>query len=155
MTKVFISYHSQDQGWVEQMKAHLSSKEVEVWADVDINPGENWEDEVKNAINTSNFAIILVSDDYQKSKLIDNELLPISENEAQGRIQMLPVLVSQVKDLVPLFENHKVFKCLDPKEKEITYRNLTARIKQSTDNQPKHEISKGSGQIRGKSKQAS
>jgi TIR domain len=113
MKKVFISYSSKDYKWLEQLEKHLSSPTVRLWADVNIRPGEDWNQSVKDSIEASDFAIVLISPDYLASRMIDNELQTIFERSKQGNLQILPVIAS-LGDASFKAEVDKVFKDYPP-----------------------------------------
>jgi TIR domain len=111
MKKVFISYSSKDYKWLEQLEKHLSSSTVRLWADVNIRPGEDWSQSVKDSIEESNFAIVLISPDYLSSRMVDNELRIIFERSKQGKLHILPVIassgdVSFKAEVDRIFEGH-------------------------------------------------
>jgi sugar-specific transcriptional regulator TrmB len=143
MKKVFISYSSKDYKWLEQLEKHLSSPTVRLWADVNIRPGEDWNQSVKDSIEASDFAIVLISPSYLASKMIDNELQIIFERSNQGKLQVLPVIAS-LEDASFKTEVNRIFKkhslisenSLAADTNEDIYRILLGRLNPSSETLP-------------------
>jgi serine/threonine protein kinase len=76
--QVFISYSHKDTAWMERFKAQLAVIEdrLEIWSDERIDSGQNWQEEIDNAIARSRVALLLASADFLNSKFIRNEELP-------------------------------------------------------------------------------
>ncbi|GAA2102800.1 hypothetical protein GCM10009841_19520 [Microlunatus panaciterrae] len=66
-----------------------------MWNDRQIRAGDQWSDEIENAIQSCDAAILLVSADFMASEFIhNNELAPLLES-AKGRgVRIVPILVS-------------------------------------------------------------
>jgi TIR domain len=135
MKKIFISYSSKDYKWLEQLEEHLSSPTVRLWADVNIRPGEDWNPSVKDSIEASDFAIVLVSPDYLSSKMIDNELPIIFDRGKQGKLEVLPIVTSwkdqQFRDAVnKLFDEYPLVsdESLAKDDKENIYRTISEKL---------------------------
>ncbi|MCU0569707.1 MAG: toll/interleukin-1 receptor domain-containing protein [Oculatellaceae cyanobacterium Prado106] len=99
MAKVFFSYSRKDRKWVdrvrETLKPLLRGKNVSLWSDMEIRPGENWQEAIQSSIDQSQVAILLISADYLASHyLADVELPLILEKSQQGKLHILPVVTS-------------------------------------------------------------
>jgi hypothetical protein len=95
--KIFLSYCHSDRQWADRLMIFLRviADTVEVWSDSQIQIGENWSESITKAISTADVAILLVSADYLASEFIDHMELPaLLESSAQGRILILPVMLS-------------------------------------------------------------
>lgn len=98
-TRVFVSYSHADAKWLNRVIVHLKPIEtkglLELWSDKKITPGKNWKDEIKNALDKSVVAILLVSADFLASDFINNHELPSLLNSAttKGTI-IIPVLIN-------------------------------------------------------------
>src|SRR3954454_14345473 len=97
-TKVFISYSHADQDWLDRLKLHLKPlvrEGLDCWDDTHIQPGDDWKQEIQNALDTARVAVLLISADFFASDFIDeNELPPLlTAAEAKG-VRILPVIIS-------------------------------------------------------------
>lgn len=97
-TSVFISYSHIDARFFDQLVEHLAYFErnnlLKVWSDKKITPGAQWREEIRQAIEYTAVAVLLISPSYLASMFIaDNELPPLLHAaEKEGAI-ILPVLV--------------------------------------------------------------
>jgi TIR domain len=64
--KVFISYSHLDKEYLSDVQRHFKPflSQIDFWDDTKILPGQKWKDEIRNAINKSKVAILLVSTDF-------------------------------------------------------------------------------------------
>jgi hypothetical protein len=83
-TKIFISYaHAAEKetGWVRRIRIHLEgvaqSSDFEVWDDTKIDPGDKWRDAISRAVKQARVAVIVLTADFQASKFIHREELPL------------------------------------------------------------------------------
>jgi hypothetical protein len=101
MSTVFISYSHRDKQWLDRVLIHLRPLEregyvtVDLWADTRIAPGGKWRNEIRDAIESAEVAVLLVSADYLASDFIAREELPpLLEGADNLGITVLPVIVS-------------------------------------------------------------
>lgn len=75
-TKVFISYSHADKEWLERLRRHLKPLDregrLECWDDTHIRPGDDWKQEIQNALDTAQVAVLLISADFFASDFILN-----------------------------------------------------------------------------------
>jgi TIR domain len=98
-TKVFISYSHADKGWLERLKRHLKplirDGRLDCWDDTHIRPGDNWQQEIRTALDTAQVAVLLISADFFASDFIDeNELPPLLAAAQAKGARILPVILS-------------------------------------------------------------
>src|SRR4051794_27663793 len=98
-TKVFISYSHADNDWLERLKRHLKPlvREgcLECWDDTHIRPGDDWHQEIRNALDTAQVAVLLISADFFASNFInENELPPLLAAAQAKGVRILPVILS-------------------------------------------------------------
>lgn len=103
---VFISYSHKDKKWFEALKTHLfpivnnDESLLQVWDDKRINVGDNWDEEIKKAINQTKIAVLLVSPNFLASRYIkDNELPPLlnADKADEATIFWIPIRSSSYK----------------------------------------------------------
>jgi TIR domain-containing protein len=98
-TKVFISYSHADKEWLERLKRHLKplvrEGYLDYWDDTHIQPGDDWKQEIQNALDTAQVAVLLISADFFASDFIDETELPplLATAQAKG-VRILPVILS-------------------------------------------------------------
>src|SRR3954469_21433522 len=98
-TKVFISYSHKDQVWLDRLKRHLKplvrEGNLDCWDDTHIQPGDDWKQEIQNALDTAQVAVLLISADFFASDFIDeNELPPLLAAAQAKGVRILPVILS-------------------------------------------------------------
>ena len=98
-TKVFISYSHADKEWLERLKRHLKplvrDGNLECWDDTRIQPGDDWKQEIQNALDTAQVAVLLISADFFASDFInENELPPLLTAAQLKGVRILPVILS-------------------------------------------------------------
>jgi hypothetical protein len=98
-TKVFISYSHADKEWLERLKRHLKplvrEGNLDYWDDTHIRPGDDWKQEIQNALDTAQVAVLLISADFFASDFIDeNELPPLLDAAKAKGVRILPVIIS-------------------------------------------------------------
>src|SRR3954454_15942751 len=98
-TKVFISYSHADKEWLERLKRHLKplvrEGNLDYWDDTHIRPGDDWKQEIQNALDTAQVAVLLISADFFASDFIDETELPPLLDAAKAKgVRILPVILS-------------------------------------------------------------
>jgi hypothetical protein len=101
---VFISYSRAERRWLKSLKGRLTpllaGKDIDLWDDSLIKPGEEWEQEIHQVINRSCAAILLVSPRFLASDYIGRNELPAFIDAAKERgmlVLWVPVKTSEYK----------------------------------------------------------
>lgn len=97
-TDIFISYSHADAEWLKRVQVHLKpierKKNIKVWDDTRIQPGENWLVEIKRNIESAAAAILLISADFLASEFIANSELPAMLKMAQSSgTKIFPIII--------------------------------------------------------------
>lgn len=67
---------------------------MEVWCDLQIKPGDAWDDEIKRKLNEADIFLFLMSTDLLASKYVQDVELPIARMRHEGRTaRIVPVVV--------------------------------------------------------------
>lgn len=96
--KVFISYCHKDESYKESLDTHLAlmkkSDEVSTWSDRKIIPGQEWDKEISENLESADIIIFLVSADFIASDYcFDIEVKRAMERHETGAAVVVPVLV--------------------------------------------------------------
>lgn len=97
--QVFVSYSHKDAAWLERLRVHLRpvarDNDLELWDDSRIEPGQNWREEIEQAVARAQVAILLISADFLASQfIVDNELPSLMNAAAHRGLLILPLIVS-------------------------------------------------------------
>ena len=98
-SKVFISYSHADREWLDRLRRHLKplvrEGNLDCWNDTRIRPGDDWKQEIQNALDTAQVAVLLISADFFASDFIDETELPPLLDAAKAKgVRILPVILS-------------------------------------------------------------
>lgn len=109
MARVFISYNSQDRGFVEQLVKDLQSNDVEPWYDrLEMLPGDSLTQNLGSAILDNDFFAVVLSPNSVASEWVTRELGVALIREFQERqVKVIPVLYQECQ--IPPFLLDKVF----------------------------------------------
>ena len=96
--KVFLSYSHRDEEWKDRLLTHLSVLEeqrlLELWEDRRIEAGGEWADEIQEAMEASDVAVLLVSANYLTSRFIlDVEVPRLLQRRDREGIEIFPIIV--------------------------------------------------------------
>jgi eukaryotic-like serine/threonine-protein kinase len=70
---VFVSYAREDSAYVHALARRLRSIGVDVWADVDIEPGKSWDRSVEEALRASSRMVVVMSAAAAASETVRDE----------------------------------------------------------------------------------
>ena len=126
--KVFISYSHFDKEYLTDIQRHFKPflKHVEIWDDTKILPGQKWKDEIKNAIEQTKVAILLVSTDFLGSEFIATDELPplLKAAEENGAVILIVILKPC---LFEEFEQLNQFQAINPPNRPVVKMDLTEK----------------------------
>src|SRR5215813_2256092 len=98
---IYINYSRHDEEWKDRLLTHLQFleeagrfSELKFWSDRDLDPGDDWLDQMKTALSIARAAIFLVSPDFLTSKFIQNEEVPyFLKQRAEHGLRILPIII--------------------------------------------------------------
>src|SRR5258706_15670118 len=94
---IFVSHCSKDKDFTPRIFPHLESLErsldVQVWTDVgDIRAGDQWSDEIAEALDRACLAVLLISPNFLNSKFISSYEVPELRNlRAKTGLRIIPL----------------------------------------------------------------
>lgn len=97
-TQVFVSYSHADSASLARLRVHLRPFEregrIDVWSDARLQPGQQWREEIREALSRAAAAILLVSADFLASDFIATDELPtLLEAARTDGVRILPVIL--------------------------------------------------------------
>ncbi|RDY58340.1 toll/interleukin-1 receptor domain-containing protein [Flagellimonas nanhaiensis] len=138
--KVFVSYSHLNKSYLNDIKRHFKPflKEIDFWHDENIQPGAKWKTEIRNAIDQTKVAILLLSTDFLGSEFIStDELPPLLQAAEKDGATILIVILEPC--LFEEFPNLNQYQAMNPpsnpvikmeySEKEELYVNLVRQTK--------------------------
>ncbi len=98
--KIFVSYSHKDKAFLERfrtlMEPYLRNEKdlLELWDDTNIEGGQLWDREIKNALLTARVAVLLVSENFFGSDYIVKHEVPLLLTAANNEeVVLVPVIV--------------------------------------------------------------
>jgi hypothetical protein len=87
---VFVSYARTDEAYAGELATHLLAHGVEAWTDAAITFGAEWQDAIKEKIDSCAAFVVVMSPAAQQSAWVRREIL---HAQARGK-QIFPLLLS-------------------------------------------------------------
>src|SRR6266581_3253461 len=99
--KIFFCYAHEDEPLLNKLKAHLRPLQrqglVDVWYDRDISAGTDWEQQIKEQLNTAQIILLLVSPDFMDSDYCYGiEMKRAIERYERGEAHVIPIILRPV-----------------------------------------------------------
>lgn len=97
---VFISYAHEDSVWCEKLKRYLgpitTENDITIWTDHEIEYGDRWRDLIKQQLEESNLALLLISVAFLDSTFIANNELPSLLHSANSKgLKIIPIILEK------------------------------------------------------------
>lgn len=109
--KIFISYSHKDESFKDELITMLAGLQnrgiVDAWQDRRIEPGDEWNKSIQNAMDECDLALLLVSADYIASRFIQKEEQPkLLERRKEMQLRVIPIIVRPCKwDSEPILKD--------------------------------------------------
>ncbi|MBI4662224.1 MAG: TIR domain-containing protein [Verrucomicrobia bacterium] len=96
--KLFISYAHEDERWRARLAPNLGLLHreglIEVWCDLEIKPGDKWDDEIKRKLDEAELYLFLMSTDLLVSDYVQQTELPVARSRhEENKARLVPVVV--------------------------------------------------------------
>jgi hypothetical protein len=96
--EIFCCYARKDLSLLLKLKTHLALLEREgslnIWHDMDISPGTEWEEEINKHLNTAHIILLLISPDFMASDYCySKEMKRAMERHECGEARVIPILL--------------------------------------------------------------
>jgi tetratricopeptide (TPR) repeat protein len=96
--KVFISYSHMDEAWMQRVVKHFEVLEKQdmlcAWDDTKIHGGDDWLEEIEDALDCVSVAILLISADFLTSDFILEKEVPyLLERRQKEGLRVIPLIV--------------------------------------------------------------
>jgi tetratricopeptide (TPR) repeat protein len=96
--QVFCCYAREDQPSLLMLKRHLRPFQREglitVQADIDVSPGEDWEQKINHYLNTAQMILLLISPDFMDSDYCySKEMTRVMERHESGEVCVIPIIL--------------------------------------------------------------
>ena len=86
---IFISYSHTDKKLLNEFRVHLNplfgKQNLTLWTDERIEPGQKWDGEIINALETCKIGLMLISPDFLNSTYITEKEIPVLLERAENR----------------------------------------------------------------------
>lgn len=105
--RVFISYAHSDKDWAIRISNALSQKGIEVWNDT-FNVGDYLLDKLQYIYESSDYVLVLISKDFNKSYYLEMEISSFLQISKQRKISIIPVLIETTKVPEIFFNSHAI-----------------------------------------------
>ncbi len=98
--KIFISYSSKDAALMDDLLTQLkvltiNDKQIELWQDGLLEPGLQWDDEIKDKLHAAHIVLMLISANFLTTEYIWNiEVQNTLSRQERGEVSALPVILS-------------------------------------------------------------
>ncbi len=139
---LFISYSHKDREWLDELKKWLKPLEkenlIDVWDDSKIVAGDDWNEEIKTALDAAKAALFLISQDFLNSDFISNQELPHLLDAAKDKgVKILWIAIkpstiadSEIDKYQAVHRDPPLIQ-LNPEERDVEYLNIYKKIKEA------------------------
>ena len=138
--QVFVSFSPSDKSYLEDIKKHFKpfKDKINFGGNDQVLPGQNWKEEIEEAISKTKVIILLLSADFLASDFIISNELPslLKAAENDGARILTVILRPCLYDIIDELEDYKKMNpgnvpilSMDMMEREELYVNLVRQTK--------------------------
>jgi hypothetical protein len=96
--KIFVSYSHNDEKYKDELIKILIPLQdegiLQIWHDREIDPGDDWFQNIKDVMNSCDLALLLISADFLASRFIrDKELRRLFERRKEEGLRVVPIII--------------------------------------------------------------
>lgn len=96
--EVMCCYAHEDQVFLNELRKHLSALKrqglITLWSDIDISPGQNWQEEINKHLDSAKFILLLVSADFMHSDYCySTEMERAIQRHKDGKAHVIPIIL--------------------------------------------------------------
>jgi TIR domain len=147
--KVFISYSHKDRDWLDKLqivlKPLIRKGTISIWDDTQVQAGDQWRNQIAEALGNARVAVLLVSPDFLASDFIaDHELPPLLRGAQDGGLRILWVLIrdclfseTEIADYQAAHDLSRALAKLTSAEVDTALVEIAKKIKAAFTAQPK------------------
>ena len=116
-TTIFLSHSSADKEFARELSERLSDAGFGVWSDEELLPGDNWAEEIAEALNQSKAMVVLISPEATRSRWINREIeYALANPRFEGRLFTFMVKPTPEDQFPWILRHLNVVKTGDAKE---------------------------------------
>ncbi len=123
----FISYSHSNIEDIRKIRQYLIDNRLAVWFDMELHPSQDIPTTLASALNDSRFMIVVITDEYYKSKWLEKELEIALLKQLEGKIKVLPISIGEI-DFNKVPQELRNIKFLQLKE-DFSIEDLTPLLK--------------------------
>lgn len=92
----FISYSHSNIRLIKKLRSFLIDNRLSVWYDMELEPSQDIQTTLTNAINDSRYMIIVITEEYYDSSWLTKELEIGLLKQLEGKIKVLPISIGDI-----------------------------------------------------------
>src|SRR5262245_16878272 len=99
--RIFVSYKHEDENWRQELASKLGSgiyrEKFDLWSDINLEPGQDWNAKINEAITSSRIVILLVSNKFLGSDfIVSQELRKILKRRKAGGAKVFWIAIDNI-----------------------------------------------------------
>ncbi len=100
ITKIFIAYSRKDEKILNELRLHFTvlerAEKVQIWYDGMIEAGGDWEQSIKDSLNSADIILLLISHNFIASDYCYNkEMREALRLHKEGKVKLIPIIAKE------------------------------------------------------------